>query len=75
MGGKQFNLPGEKHTINKMWTTCDKWGYEKVEVLFDQNTVIKDGILANSNVMWFWVSERVEFGTLLAIDGVTSSQF
>lgn len=75
MGGEQFDVPGEKHTINKMWTAFDKWGYEKVEVLFEQNTVIKDGKLANSNVMWFWVSERVGFSTSFAIDGVTSSQF
>lgn len=58
-----------------MWAASDKLGCEKVEVLFEQNTVIKDGNLANSNVMWFWVSERVALGTSEALDRVTSPQF
>lgn len=58
-----------------MWAASDKLGCEKVEVLFEQNTVIKDGKWANSNVMWFWVRERVALGTSEALDRVTSLQF
>lgn len=55
-----------------MWAASDQLDCEKVEVLVEQNTVIKDGKLANSNVMGFWVSERVGFGTSAALGRVTS---
>lgn len=46
--GEQCDLPrGMRHTINKMWTATNKLDCEKVEVLCEWNTIIKDGKLTN----------------------------
>lgn len=49
--GRETGRQGQKDTSNKLLAASDKLGCEKVEVLFEQNTTIKDGKLANSNVM------------------------